>query len=872
MKKVFLLALLLPVMASGQIMEFFESDDISRWIQIPEGRWNCDNIDAISGTRSLHHCFDNPGSGLDCAGLRLNDLYPGEGPVKWSIKVRHGTEPSSLNNWTVFLVSDSDPGSVLSDRKENGYAIGVNQTGNDDLLQLWRVTEGAFIPVIISNVNWQSDIGTSGYATIDVERSPAGRWEMKIFRQNGSMADSCSESNLGSLTGDWFVICYRYTSARDRLLWIDDILIEGVFHNDISPPALEKCEIAGKNSLVLSFSEEPGESVLQNGNFRIGNSDNQVVSVNKLTSRSVLLEFEYYFTRGETCNLIIGSLCDKRENCTENVNVQFSYQPPGTGDIIFSEIMADPAPAVSLPAREYLEIYNRTSGSISLKNWNLATETQNYPFPPVVIGPHEYMILCQMQDTSLFRAYGRVAGMKNFPALTDAGKIIALTSSSGDLTDGIEYSSDWYRDILKSEGGWSLEIIDMSYPFSSGDNWRASVSRTGGTPGRENSVAGCNPDVSFIGVTNVFPEDSMKISLSFSETVPELSAEMISIGMNGSGIQDLTSSDKLLRRFLVVPAETLKRKQIYSLEADDRIRDYAGNTMQVNSFMFGLPMQAATGDVIFSELLFNPLPGGADYIEFYNCSDKIIDVSRLGVVSVSTGTSDTSGLYYLSQEHRCLLPGEYYAITSGRRTVCEGFISSEPERIFEVSSMPSMPDKGGHLILLNRQLDVIDEVFYDDAMHFSLLGTTEGVALERTRLSGLSSDRTLWHSASETSGWGTPGAPNSAVPEHMFNDDQVTLSTTRITPDNDGNQDWLEIGMKFRGNGNIVSVAVFDEYGGFVRKLADNLLAGTEATIMWDCTVDNEKLVSPGVYILLVTVFNDAGKVKKWKKVCTVIR
>jgi len=41
---------------------------------------------------------------------------------------------------------------------------------------------------------------------------------------------------------------------------------------------------------------------------------------------------------------------------------------------------------------------------------------------------------------------------------------------------------------------------------------------------------------------------------------------------------------------------------------------------------------------------------------------------------------------------------------------------------------------------------------------------------------------------------------------------------------------------------------------------------------MWDCTVDNEKLVSPGVYILLVTVFNDAGKVKKWKKVCTVIR
>lgn len=872
MKKVFLLALLLPVVASGQITEFFESGDISRWTQTPEGRWNCDNINTISGTRSFHHAFDNPDSGFDLAGLRVDDLRPEEGLVKWSFKIRHGTDPSSSNNWAVFLISYSDPGSITASRKCNGYAVGVNQTGNDDLLQLWKVTEGAFMPVIRSNLDWQSGIGTSEYAAINVERSPAGRWDMKVFRQDGSLADSCSGSDQGSVSGGWFVICYKYTSARDRLLWIDDILLDGVFQNDTSPPALLKCEIAGINSLVLSFSEEPAGTMLQNSNFRIGNSASQVISVIKISSRSVLLEFEDDFARGEAYTLIIGSLCDRSDNCAVNVSAGFSYLPPGPGDIIISEVMADPSPAVSLPAREYLEIYNRTPGAVSLKNWNLATETQDHPLPSVVIEPYGYLILCQMQDTSLFRAFGNVAGLKNFPVLTDAGKLIALTSNSDDLIDGIEYSSDWYRDVLKSDGGWALEIIDNTYPFSGAENWRASVSVKGGTPGRKNSVSGNNPDTRFTGLTNVFPDDSLNISLAFSESVPGLSAEMISMGINGSHVQKLTATDKLKRRFSVVSGKPLERGKVFSLTVDDKIRDFAGNSMEVSSFMFEIPEQAATGDIIFNELLFNPLPGSADYIEFYNCSGKIIDVSRLAVVSADVETSGTSGLYYLSQEHRCLLPGEYYAITTGRRSICDGFISSEPQRIFEVSSMPSMPDKGGHLILLNRQLDLIDEVFFDDGMHFPLLGTTEGVALERTGSSGLSSDRTLWHSASEASGWGTPGAPNSIVPDHMITGDQIFLSTTRITPDNDGNQDLLEISMKFRGNGNIVSVTVFDENGGFVRKLTDNLLAGAEASVIWDCTLDNKRLADPGIYILLVTVFDDNGKVKKWKKVCTVSR
>jgi hypothetical protein len=122
------------------------------------------------------------------------------------------------------------------------------------------------------------------------------------------------------------------------------------------------------------------------------------------------------------------------------------------------------------------------------------------------------------------------------------------------------------------------------------------------------------------------------------------------------------------------------------------------------------------------------------------------------------------------------------------------------------------------------------------------------------------------------SGWGTPGAPNSVLIEHLESSDKVSLSSTKITPDNDGNEDFLVIDFKLTGIGNVISIEVFDETGRFMKKLTDNLLAGPEASIVWNGTAEDEKLVSTGIYILLITVFDEKGKSERWKRVCTVIR
>ena len=68
------------------------------------------------------------------------------------------------------------------------------------------------------------------------------------------------------------------------------------------------------------------------------------------------------------------------------------------------------------------------------------------------------------------------------------------------------------------------------------------------------------------------------------------------------------------------------------------------------------------------------------------------------------------------------------------------------------------------------------------------------------------------------------------------------------------------------GNGNVVSVTVFDETGNYVRKIATNLFAGPEASVIWDGTADDGSPVNTGIYIVFITLYDDTGKTDKWKK------
>ena len=136
MKKVILLVCLIPCLVYGQIVENFEPGNLNNWRQSTDGHWKADTSESISGRYSLHHIFDNSAAGSDLTGIALDSLHPSEGAVSWSFTIRHGYDPSSSNNWSVFLMSDTGPSAIITDGSANGYAIGVNLTGYDDTLRL----------------------------------------------------------------------------------------------------------------------------------------------------------------------------------------------------------------------------------------------------------------------------------------------------------------------------------------------------------------------------------------------------------------------------------------------------------------------------------------------------------------------------------------------------------------------------------------------------------------------------------------------------------------------------------------------------------------------------------------------------------------
>jgi hypothetical protein len=872
MKKVISLAVLIPYMAFGQIIENFESGTTENWTQSPDARWKADSAGSISGVYSLHHDFDNPGSGTDRAAIETRDLHPSEGLTRWSFTIRHGYDPSSSNNWSVFLISDTEPALMSTDGITCGFAIGVNTNGYDDTLRLYKIKGSNVTSVINCRINWQTDIGMSEAARIIVERSPAGEWNVTVKRMNGELMAHESGTDSELFPAIWFGILYKYTSTKDRLLWFDDLVIDGIFYEDNEAPVITGYRITGKNSLEIIFNEEPSAELMVPENFSLNIPENKPGYIKCLSSLVYYLEFSGSFVNKKSNILIMSKICDLRANCNHNLQLPFTPIWAERADVVISEIMADPLPVVSLPGREYIEITNRTEFTFNLVSWVLKCGNYKALLPGILIAPSEIIILCAVTDTSLYTRYGKTAGLRQFPVLADGGALICLSDSSGHLIHGVEYSADWYRDELKSNGGWSLEMIDKGFPFYFKENWKASRSRSGGTPGSENSVSGINPDYTFYGIQNVFPTDSINIILRFSEPVFNIQGKTNSIMIGNKPVNDLYPTDQLFREYCLSPEVPLLTGETCNIDISDAITDYAGNRIQNGSYVFGLTEPCLSGDILFNELLFNPLPGDPDYLELFNSSEKVIDASRLQIVSVNSTSGDTSQVYAVSVEPTCILPGSYYAFTTDRLKILARYFSADPHYLFETGSLPSMPDDKGHIMLYNMELDIVDEFRYDKEMHYSLIPDAEGVALEKTGPYNKSGDNINWHSASEISGWGTPGAVNSVFKEVQSAEEIVIFSSTKITPDNDGYEDVLMIQINSGGSGNVVSLSVFEESGNFIRKLAENLLIGPEGQVIWDGTAADGSLVNRGIYIILITLFDDRGKINRWKKVCSVIR
>ena len=270
------------------------------------------------------------------------------------------------------------------------------------------------------------------------------------------------------------------------------------------------------------------------------------------------------------------------------------------------------------------------------------------------------------------------------------------------------------------------------------------------------------------------------------------------------------------------------------------------------------------GDILISEVLFNPPPGGADFVEVYNNSKKEISVNRLYLASRDKNLELTQ-IYPLSNSRERLYPGSYLALTKDTNGVFPWFNIKCSDCFLQMEKFPSFNNDEDYVVLLDEKMQVIDELFYTEKMHHPPLADEEGISLERISFDKNTSDKSNWHSASTTSAYGTPGYLNSQFENEINTKPMVTFSPESFSPNFDGYNDEYQISIELEKPGYVANISIFDDTGRFLFKLANNEILGSSETIVWNGDDQTGQKNQLGVYIVVVELFHPEGETHRYK-------
>ncbi|MFZ1825089.1 MAG: gliding motility-associated C-terminal domain-containing protein, partial [Chitinophagales bacterium] len=424
-------------------------------------------------------------------------------------------------------------------------------------------------------------------------------------------------------------------------------------------------------------------------------------------------------------------------------------------------------------------------------------------------------------------------------------------------------------------GGYSLEMIDVFNPCQGINNWIASNDLSGGTPGKKNSVAALNPDNVSPMLLSVYPQSNDTIIVYFDEEIlsSTLSTTVFTID-NGIGNPiAIIVEGSIINSVTLLLSTPISSSILYTLTVSD-ISDCSGNIIMLgNTIQFGISEETFPGDIVINEVLFNPATGGYDYVELYNNSKKILDLSDLYIIELNMDdTSMISEFANVSVSGRLFFPGTYVLLTEDISNVAQQYNRNDISNFIAITGMPNYPDDAGVVLIQTKTFVNIDRLEYSDEWQFELLEDDDGVALERVSFSSPTQDANNWHSAAELIGYGTPGYQNSNYNAAVIADNLLHIEYSVFSPDGDGYQDLLMITYQTQAEGFVANIRIFDDAGRPLATILNNETLARKGFVTWDGVYDDGRRAPMGIYFLYAEFFNLDGIVTKQRKKFTLIR
>ena len=785
---------------------------------------------------------------------------------EWSFWIKLSFNTSANNHARIYLAADTmDPRTVIK-----GYFVQVG--GGDDSIYIMKQT--ATSAEKLYSFKTYRTLHSTNMLRFRIRCGNSGQWEAMVdttggynYISDGTFFDDSFQVSR------WFGLMCKYTSSNATKFYFDDFYA-GPILRDTVPPVIISQEAVSARFLRVIYSEPVQRlSAETRGNYQLRSSGIMPDSVIQDIQHPEIVAMFLHdsLADGTTDSLRIRNITDVSENRMQDTVVPVCYYQPKAYDILIHEIMADPDPQVGLPNGEFVELYNRSMFPINLEDWTFKYGSYSKAFPAITLPSKGYLLI--VKDSAYLNFAKCAVLFTSSSSLSNEGTTLVLKDPHHHVIHAVSYTPEWYRGSFKGEGGWSLEMTDPLNPCGCIENWVPSENVFGGTPGRANSTGKENPDLKLPSVLRGVVTDSASLEATFSES-------MDSISLLSRAGWVINHPDGETHPIGVVPvppgfnAATLlfdrpfQRGITYTLSISGRSRDCAGNVCDSSrSIRFAIPDSVTVHDMVINEILSNPASGGSRFTELYNRSEKIIDLQSLVIANRDTAAGLLSNAMLLTKGGYLLFPGEYIAFTSSPEDIISRYQPMFPENVVWMNGFPVFGDDTGTVIIARKDdLKIIDKMRYNSDMHYPLLVSSEGVSLERTSPDLPSDDQNNWHSASETSGFATPGYQNSHRIVSEASDREIMIQPVVFSPDNDGRDDLLFVTIREADPDYAVNISVYDSRGRLVRQLANNILTGSEGVFTWDGMNAARSKAPLGFYILLVELTRPDGTARKIKK------
>ncbi|WP_242926601.1 lamin tail domain-containing protein [Pontibacter vulgaris] len=836
--------LLLPFWAYSQLQDTFSDGN---YTQNPT--WTGD-----AGSFIVNTGKQLQSNGPAVTGTTLYLAIPSQAVVgtTWEFWANLKLATSSTNYTDIYLISDKEN---LKATDVNGYFVRIGNTADE--VSLYRKDAGK-TAVILINGQDKTVATSNNVMRVRVTRSINYEWDLSIdvtgtgqsYTSQGRVTDATHKSSA------YFGVLLKYTSANSKNFYFDDFKI-----TDTQPPALEELQTITPQELILRFNEPLQPQQAQTiDNYTLNGSIKPTIA-GLQNPTTVRLVFSQNFRSGNN-TLSIANLQDLFGNSLRSqITRSFSFIPPAVtpnyNELLITEIMADETPAVSLPEQEYFELYNTTDKVLSLRGLRLSDATSSTTLPDMQLLPGEYAMVVPNTQVANFTQFGKIIGISNFPGLNNSGELLQLRRPDGKLLYAVNYSDSWYKDAAKREGGWSLEMIDVTNPCAGAENWTASVNPKGGTPAQANSVAATIPDNTSPTILDATAISPTQVHIRFTERLDSTRAATIA-NYNISPTLPIINAQvqgPLFTEVILTLASPLQERQLYTLTASS-ITDCSGNLSQTLTTTFALPSAPEPGDVVINEILFNPRPNGVDFVELVNRSAKYIDLKNWQLANTSGDT--ISNIKPITTTNYVLAPGQFAVVTSNPENIKTNYPAANDKAFLKMASLPSYPDDAGTIVVLQPDGKVADRFSYTSEMHFALLDDVNGVSFERIRLDG-ESIASNFHSAATTIN-ATPGYRNSQAQDGVATEQVFKIEPQVFSPDGDGFEDFTTINYNTSQMGFVTNITIFDSQGREVRKLIRNELLATNGFFSWDGLRQDGSKAAIGYYIFYIELFGLNGE------------